>query len=140
VAEDKDIKLRRDEEFESLYANNVNFESSVWDLKMIFGQLDQEASAVTQHTAMTLPWSTSKIAAYYMLVNLLVHQADNGAITIPARVVPPRPDPESPTVEPHMKPVISYVAWIHDQFFGINPYVPPEVNEEIKRLAALDVR
>ena len=45
---------QRDEEFAYLYANNVRFESSAFDLKMIFGELDQSGKdglTVIQHTA-----------------------------------------------------------------------------------------
>ena len=50
------LDLRRDEEFASLYANNVQLESSVWDLKIMFGQLDQAKgpNVINQHTAMTM--------------------------------------------------------------------------------------
>lgn len=124
--EDK-IGLHRSEEFESLYANNLHFEASVWDLKLIFGQLDQAKSCIEQHTAITMPWVHAKIAAYYLLVNILVHQAQEGHIDLPARVLPARPDPSAPEVEASARPAVEYLAWVHDQFFGPNPYVPPSV-------------
>jgi hypothetical protein len=55
------------EDLVSLYANNVMYEASVWDLKLIFGQLDQKVAekqqgqaTVDYHSAITLPWSTVK--------------------------------------------------------------------------------
>jgi hypothetical protein len=115
------------EDISSDYANNVSFETSAWDCKLIFGELDQRATPTTVewHTAITMPWAVAKIAAYYLVLNVIIHQAQEGTIGIPARVLPPRPDPADPTVEPTFKPVVEYLAWVYDQFFGPNPYVPP---------------
>ncbi|HEY1219527.1 MAG TPA: hypothetical protein VGF03_11360 [Bryobacteraceae bacterium] len=121
------LDFRRNEEFASLYANNVQFESSVWDLKIMFGQLDQAKgpNVIEQHTAMTVSWPEAKIAAYFLLVNIIGYQSANGPIQIPSVVVPPRPDPNNASLDEAGKKVIEYVAWIHDQFFGPNPFVPP---------------
>jgi hypothetical protein len=122
------LEYTRDEDFVSLYANNTQFESTLWDLKLTFGQVDLANSKIEQHTSMVLPWPQAKLAAYYMLVNVTIHQANNGLIYIPPAVLPKRPDPSDPTIEgPHGKRLVEYLGWIHDQFFGSNPYVPPEV-------------
>ena len=57
------IERSQTEDFRNTYANNVLFETSVWDLKMIFGQLDQRLgqNAVVQHTAVAVPWPQVKI-------------------------------------------------------------------------------
>ena len=123
-----DLKFERDENFESLYANNVQFESSVWDLQLVFGQLDQsipKAAVVAQHTAITLPWPQATIAAYYLLINVIVQQSQNGPIQLPERVIPSRPDPSDPALDSVGKKLIEYLAWVHDQFFGPNPFAPP---------------
>ena len=119
------VVFTRDEDFTSLYANNVQYEASVWDLKIVFGELDQSKgpSVVEQHTAVTLSWPEAKIAAYFMLLNVLGHQARNGFIQLPSSVIPPRPDPE--TVEANDKDLVRYFAWVHDQFFSDHPYTPP---------------
>lgn len=137
MPEDK-TTFKRHEDFVSLYANNVNFELSVWDLKLIFGQLDQSRPefSIEQHTAITLPWPQAKIGVYYMLLNLMIHQSRNGAINIPASVLPPRPDPNDPAAEPSYKPALEYLAWIHDQFFSSQPYVPPAVQAANDALAS----
>ena len=128
MPDDKSLEFKRTEEFESLYANNTQFESTLWDLKLTFGQVDLAQSAIEQHTSMALPWPHAKLAAYYMLVNVTIHQANNGLIFIPPSVIPKRPDPSDPTIEgPNGKKLVEYLGWIHDQFFGSNPYVPPEV-------------
>ncbi len=36
-----ELKIEKDEDLLEVYANNVFFESSVWDIKMLFGTLDQ---------------------------------------------------------------------------------------------------
>jgi hypothetical protein len=121
------LDLRRDEEFASLYANNVQLESSVWDLKIMFGQLDQAKgpNVINQHTAMTMSWPAAKIAAYYLLLHIVGHQSVNGPIQLPTGVIPPRPDSADASLDEPGKKLVEYFAWIHDQFFGPNPFVPP---------------
>ena len=41
AAVSSDDTFIRDPDFTSLYANNIRIERSVWDLKLIFGELDQ---------------------------------------------------------------------------------------------------
>jgi hypothetical protein len=92
-----DIHREIEEDFASLYANNVMYESSVWDLKLIFGQLDQnlltagDGHTVDYHTAITLPWSTVKSMVYYLRINLAAHEAEAGPVKLPARILPDRP-------------------------------------------------
>jgi hypothetical protein len=91
------IQREIEEDFASLYANNITYEASVWDLKLIFGQLDQKLiqgqgqTAVDYHTAITLPWSTVKSMVYYLRVNLAGHEAEAGPVKLPERVLPTRP-------------------------------------------------
>jgi hypothetical protein len=125
--------VRRSEEFASLYANNVQYESSVWDLKMVLGELDQSVTpnAVEQHTAVILPWQQAKLAAYFLIVNTMIYEATNGKMPFPSRIIPQRPDPTDPDLDDTGKKVIKYLAWVHDQFFGPNPYIPPSVAAEV---------
>jgi hypothetical protein len=124
--------FKREDEFASLYANNVSYQPSVWDLKMLFGELDQSETPnlVRQHTAMTIPWLQVKLCAYYLLLHIIVNQTVNGNIGVPPAVLPPRPDPDDPAIEESGKKTVRYLAWVHDQFFGGTPYVPPEVEQE----------
>ena len=80
-------------DFESVYANNTLIENSLWDLKIIFGQLEQHTGRpqVDWHTAVTVPWLQSKILSYYLRLNILSHEADNGTIKVPGQVMPPKP-------------------------------------------------
>jgi hypothetical protein len=132
--EDK-VLIKRTEDFEDVYANNVRFESSVWDLKCMFGQLDLSNTppeVIQMHTGATIPWTTAKIMAYFMAVNVYLHQTLNGEIKIPKQVMPERPDVDNPKLSPADKQHAIYVAWLHDQFFGSDPYIPPgmDVPEE----------
>ena len=122
-------EFTRGEDFTSLYANHVQFEPSVWDLKIIFGQLDQAKgpAVVEQHTAITLAWPEAKVAAYFLLANMIGHQSKIGIIPIHNSVIPVRPDSSDPTLDEDSKGVVEYLAWVHDQFFGPNPFVPPGV-------------
>jgi hypothetical protein len=100
--------MRDEEDFISTYANHVLFQASVWDLKLVFGQLDQPQEhhpVIEQHTAITMPWMQVKLMAYYLLLNLLMYESENGDIKIPPRLLPPEPPPLDPEQEkdPHVK-------------------------------------
>jgi hypothetical protein len=87
-----------------LYANNVRFEGSVWDLKLLFGELDQSIDGksnevVVLHTAMTIPWSTAKLGLYYLGLHVALHELEEGKIHINPRVLPPVPPPLPPELE-----------------------------------------
>lgn len=83
----------RDEDFEALYANNVIAETSVWDMKVIFGILDQssEPNKIVQHTSVNLPWAQVKLLSYYIRINVLIQESINGKIHLPSSVIPPDP-------------------------------------------------
>src|SRR6266850_3742793 len=129
---DEKVRTERSEDFEDLYANNVQYESSVWDLKMLFGQLDlsqKPPEIIRQHTGITLPWTAAKLTAYFMAVNIVLHQAERGDIKIPNQVLPPRPDPDSADLSLVSRDTVIYLRWLYDQFFGDNPYVPPGISQ-----------
>ena len=74
-----------------LYANNVNFESSVWDLHMIFGVFDQtpDAAPFKQLGSVRIPWRQAKIMAYMLAMNIAFHETSNGAINVAPGLAPP---------------------------------------------------
>src|ERR1700730_1191495 len=77
----KIIKFERADDFVTAYANNVFFETSVFDIKMTFGELDQpheKEPFVEQHTAMTLPWMQAKITALLLAINVAAHEKKFG--------------------------------------------------------------
>jgi len=96
--------LPEDEVYLEAYANNVYFEHSVWDLKLIFGQLDQREGKliVKQHTAITLPWAQVKILSYWLRGHVEAYEFANGRIPIPSSVIPPELPP--PTDEQKSDP------------------------------------
>ncbi|MEO8657934.1 MAG: hypothetical protein ABI693_05660 [Bryobacteraceae bacterium] len=110
----------RAKDFVSRYANNMQVETSAWDLKLIFGQLDQSTGSlqVEQHTTITLPWAHAKVATYFLAINLAYQQHVNGNILLPPAVVPPRPDPSALGQRNVPEDLIQYLLWLHDQFFG----------------------
>ncbi len=89
-------KFERADEFFEEYANNARFESSVFDLKVIFGQSEQrpDGEVIVQHTAITMPWAVAKLAIFYLQVNVALQELQNGKIVIPPSQVPPEPPAE----------------------------------------------
>lgn len=80
-------------DYESVYANCAHLELSGFDLKLIFGQLDQSNGQpqVDWHTAVTLPWAQAKILAYFLQANVETFEAVNGKIKLPIGTLPPAP-------------------------------------------------
>lgn len=120
-----DLGFERDEDFAALYANNIRFETSVWDLKIIFGLLDQSTAktVVRQHTAINIPWAQVKLMAYFLQMNVAVHEAENGRISMPPSIIPPRPDSfadkSAISDNPLAQAVLGHLDVLHRQFFRI---------------------
>ena len=85
------LTLERTPEYKESYANNVRFESSVWDLKIIFGLLDQSTQphTVRQFASVNVPWEQAKLMAFFLELNLLFHEHEHGKIKVPSAVMPP---------------------------------------------------
>jgi hypothetical protein len=68
----KDLTQQRVEGFQSIYANSVVFEPSAWDLKLIFGQLDQsvDPAATRQTVSVTISWQQAKLALFWLKVQV----------------------------------------------------------------------
>lgn len=74
-----------------VYANNVRFEMTAWDLRVLFGQLmpsSEGKGLVEWHTDVTLPWVQAKLMHLYLGMNLMLYERENGRINIPAAVLP----------------------------------------------------
>ena len=80
----------RDADFFETYANNVTFESSVWDLKIIFGVFDQtpDLPPFKQLGAIRIPWQQAKLMAYMLAMNVAFHETSNGTINVPPAIAP----------------------------------------------------
>lgn len=88
----EDVQQKFDE-LKHFYANNVRFETSGWDLKLLFGQLQQHGGQahIEWHTAMTLPWRQAKLMSYFLQLNLALYESNNGKIHLPESMVPVAP-------------------------------------------------
>ncbi len=126
---------KRGENFLDRYANNVFFESSAWDLKLVFGSVDQSIAPnhVTQHTGMSLSWAQVKVLIFLLRFQLVAHEARLGRVRLPAGIINPIPatppqdikaflgTPGGPgDVEAYKK-----VRQLYEEFIAINPEVAP---------------
>ena len=111
-----------DSDFQSVYANNTMLEPSVWDLKIIFGQLNQRLIAkppIDWHTAVTLPWLHAKLFLYFLRINVALNEIQGGSIKVPSSVLPPRPKPpEGPDDNPHNRALYEEMAKTYTEMFG----------------------
>ena len=112
------FRNQRSDDFTSAYSNNVSFEASVWDLKIIFGELDQSAGVIEQHTAITVPWAIAKLAVYYLGTQIAAHEVMNGKIAIPQSVMAPPPPPLTgeQRADPNMKKVYEEFTRLYEAF------------------------
>lgn len=97
ITDAQTLVRRRGHEFVSRYANNVQLESSAFDLKLVFGLLDQsgaqnlETPSVDQHTAMSLSWTEVKLLIFFLQLHLAGYEAENGKVKVPIAALPPEP-------------------------------------------------
>lgn len=93
------LETQRTVDFVSRYANNVQIEASAWDMKLIFGLLDQRPAAkefnapahVEQHTAINISWPEVKVLIFLMQLQLAGHEKENGKVKVPVNAIPPEP-------------------------------------------------
>jgi hypothetical protein len=115
---ENEIEFFRIEDFEETYANNVQLESSAWDLKLIFGQLDQTGGKanIAQHTAVTIPWAQAKLLAYFLQANVFFQEKLHGKIIVPTSVLPPDPSIvfKEMAADPKTKDVVEYMQKLRD--------------------------
>lgn len=123
----KGVEHRRLESFISKYANNVFIESSTWDMKLNFGELDQALgeNVVVQHTGITLPWTYVKLLAYLLQVNLLGHEATHGRVIVPKGLIAPVPDKRPSNVAIDEESFAAVKA-LYKEFISKNPEAAPD--------------
>jgi hypothetical protein len=92
------MDFRRDEDFVARYANNVQFEGTIWDMKLIFGLLDQRGilkgdlkPVVEQHTSISLSWPEIKLLIFLLQLHLAGYEMENGKVKLHPSVIPPEP-------------------------------------------------
>ena len=91
------------EDLHEEYANNVFYESSTWDLKLLFGQLDQSGQLSNSepkiktviHSTVTVPWTQAKLMFYWLKGHIEAHEMVNGEIHMPSSLIPPELPPLS---------------------------------------------
>lgn len=118
-----ELKYERTDNFTSAYANNAYFESSAWDLKIVFGQLDQptgKAPLIRQNIAITIPWAQAKLALYYLRLNVEVNELQNGKISIREDLLPAEPKLPTPEQEnnPLAKQMYDLIRKLRADFIG----------------------
>ena len=116
-------KPSQTDSFDEVYANNSRFEPSVWDLKLIFGQLAQHEAGPGEdwHTAVTVPWIQAKLLSYYLRLNLAYHEHQHGPFNVPSAVSPQLVDPpteEQLRSDPKLLELYKVHKRIHEEMFG----------------------
>lgn len=115
----------RHENFESWYANNIQYFPSVWDLRMVFGELDLRDGKgfVRQHTAMTVGWVQAKLMIYFLSLQVYVHELTEGKIAIPPGALPPEPTPPVEDLEndPIAIQVYEQIKKVREEFMATLP-------------------
>ena len=105
--------------YEDVYANNTSVELSSWDLKILFGQIDQYTGKtfVNWHTAVTMPWMQAKILAYFLRAHVTWHETQNGFMKVPSSLIPPKL--ELPVdAEGEVKQWYEFTQKLHEETFG----------------------
>lgn len=112
------LRFERSNDFSPVYANNARFEATVWDLKLIFGEVDLSSGneVVIQHTAITVPWSLVKLLIFFLQGNLILHEAQNGKVRVPPNQLPaPFPAPTEP-LSSNSDEIVNAINLLREQF------------------------
>jgi hypothetical protein len=115
--------FKRHENFDSWYANNIQYYSSEWDLKLLCGELDWSPTGdlmVEQRTALVVSWLQAKIMAYFIALHVGIHEMTHGKIQVPAAILPPEPTPPTGDLEndPIAIQVYEYVKKAREHFIA----------------------
>ena len=114
--------FRRDENFEALYANNVQMFPTEWDLRIVFGELDVDPETnnqfVMQHTSIALPWLQAKLGLYFLMLQLGVYEITHGKIKLPASLIPPEATPPTGDLanDPAAQQLYEFIKNTREQF------------------------
>ncbi len=89
------LKYDRADNFIATYANNAFFEASAWDLKIIFGQLDQSSGSIVvkQNVSVTIPWAQAKLALFWLRMQVEAMEVSTGKILLRKDLLPPELPP-----------------------------------------------
>jgi hypothetical protein len=119
---DKDHGFVQEEDFNALYANNVQIKPTIFDLKLVFGEIDQQDGkiVVEQHTSMTIPWVQAKLLVYYLQVTIFGQELEHGPIHFPAALLPPEPPPPHDNAEQGTRIFYEYIKRLRAEFITKN--------------------
>ena len=94
------VQARQRADFLDRYASNVQFDQSIWGMRIIFGEFRTEQGQpwIEQHTGITMPWPAIKLLIAYLEVNLVMHENAFGSIDLPTYLLPPFPPDIAPGV------------------------------------------
>ena len=116
------LNISRHENFESWYANNIQYEPNDWDMRMLFGILaldDQGNPGIQQHTAMSVSWANLKVMMYFLGVQLAVYERLHEKVRVPRTSWPPEPIPPSDDLKaanPAAQDVYEIIKQARDQW------------------------
>ena len=113
--------IQRTADYTETYANNVHYESSVWDLKVLLGRLDQSSglSITKQFLGVSIPWMQVKLMIHHLQVNLTIHEAYNGPVAIRNDLLPKLPQvTDEQLKDPLFKATVEKIAELHNKFLS----------------------
>jgi hypothetical protein len=117
----KNPEFQPADEIASGYANHVFMEPSFWDLKLLFGQLDQSVEPLTvkQHTEITTSWAQAKVMNHFFNVQIAAYELMNGKIRLSKTILPAEiaaPTPEQLNEEPTSQRMYETLKKLRDEF------------------------
>ncbi len=119
--------FRRGDEYESLYANSVYFQPSEWDLKLIFGELDNDpkdgSAFVEQHTAISVPWLQAKLMNYYLTLQVGAYEMMHGEVPVPESLMPVE-YPLDPNADEATRKMHDFIENTRRDFFALRKSIP----------------
>ncbi len=88
-----------------VYANLVNFGTTVWDLRLTFGQMIKrdEQEQFEPRVSVTLPWLQAKAMSIYLQMNIFAYEKQYGKINLPPQFLPSLPASDQEITDPNIK-------------------------------------
>jgi hypothetical protein len=104
-----------------VYANQALYEASAWDLKIIFGSLDQSTGVarIKKTFAVNVPWAQVKLAIFGLGFQVAVEELQDGKIRIRPALIPPEVPPPTEDQEkaaPLSRPIHEAYMRLREQF------------------------
>jgi len=118
-----DLQYQRADDFVNAYANNAYYESSAWDLKIVFGQVDQPIGTpaiIRQTIAITIPWAQAKLLSYFVRLHVEANEIQNGKVSIRPDLVPPVPPAltEEQAKDPNAQKLLELATKLRNEFIA----------------------